>query len=151
MILDRLENAARYTALHPGLAAAFAALADPATHTLPAGKHPLDGERLALVVDQKAGRGQAGARLEAHRRYIDVQFAVAGTDLMGWKTTRHCRDLTTPYDATRDIEFYGDVPDAWFALPVGTFAIFFPEDAHAPLAGDGDLHKLIVKIAVEWE
>jgi beta-galactosidase beta subunit len=34
------------------------------------------------------------------------------------------------------------------SVPRGSFAIFFPEDAHAPLAGRGALTKAIVKIAV---
>jgi beta-galactosidase beta subunit len=37
------------------------------------------------------------------------------------------------------------------AVPAGTFAIFFPEDGHAPLAGAKGLgvKKLVVKVAVE--
>jgi beta-galactosidase beta subunit len=34
-------------------------------------------------------------------------------------------------------------------VPAGHFAIFFPEDAHAPLAGEGHLVKAVVKVAVE--
>ena len=32
--------------------------------------------------------------------------------------------------------------------PAGSFAVFFPADAHAPLAGDGDVRKAVVKVAV---
>jgi beta-galactosidase beta subunit len=34
-------------------------------------------------------------------------------------------------------------------MPPDSFTIFFPHDAHAPLAGRGLLQKAIVKIAVE--
>jgi biofilm protein TabA len=37
------------------------------------------------------------------------------------------------------------------ATPPGTFAIFFPEDAHAPMAGEGLIHKVVVKVAVDWK
>jgi beta-galactosidase beta subunit len=33
-------------------------------------------------------------------------------------------------------------------VPAGSFAIFFPDDAHAPLATTGEAHKLVVKVAV---
>ena len=42
-----------------------------------------------------------------------------------------------------------DEPDAWLATKSGAFAIFFPEDAHMPLISAGQLHKVVVKVAVE--
>jgi len=37
------------------------------------------------------------------------------------------------------------------AFPAGSFAIFFPEDVHAPLGTDGFIHKVVIKVAVEWD
>ena len=54
------------------------------------------------------------------------------------------------FDAARDVTFFSDRPDSWLSLPAGHFAIFFPDDAHAPLAGRGTLKKAIVKIAIDW-
>jgi beta-galactosidase beta subunit len=34
------------------------------------------------------------------------------------------------------------------ATPAGSYCIFFPEDAHAPLVSDGMVRKVVVKIAV---
>ena len=53
------------------------------------------------------------------------------------------------FDAAKDITFFHDRPECWLSVPAGRFAIFFPEDAHAPLAGRGTLKKAIVKIAVD--
>ena len=53
------------------------------------------------------------------------------------------------FDAAKDVGFFGDRPESWLSLPAGHFAIFFPDDAHAPLAGRGTLKKAIMKIAVE--
>jgi beta-galactosidase beta subunit len=33
-------------------------------------------------------------------------------------------------------------------VPTGHFAIFFPEDAHAPMAGEGPMYKLVAKVEV---
>ncbi len=35
-----------------------------------------------------------------------------------------------------------------FRLARGQFAIFFPDDAHAPLAASGSLHKVVIKVEV---
>jgi YhcH/YjgK/YiaL family protein len=154
MILESLaklsENAARYGALHPGLAAAAKHLAATDWRNIPLGRHQFDGERLFALVGRDAGRGQAGAPLEAHRRYIDVQLVVEGTDVIGWRPLAECRDPRAEYDAGRDIVFFSDRPTTWFDVPAGSAAIFCPADAHAPLAGGGTPLKVVVKVAVDW-
>jgi biofilm protein TabA len=60
-----------------------------------------------------------------------------------------CQSIDTPYSEERDIAFFSDRPAAWLPLAQGQFMVFFPEDAHAPLAADGPLHKVVVKLLVE--
>ena len=151
MILDRLENAALYWKLHPGLEAAFKFLGRADLAALPAGRNEIDGERLYAMVAIGEGRGRDGAKHEAHRRYIDIHYALDGTDEIGWKPTATCVERSDDYDAEQDADLFTEAADAWIALPPGTFAVFFPEDAHAPMAGAGDLHKVIVKVAVDWD
>jgi beta-galactosidase beta subunit len=43
---------------------------------------------------------------------------------------------------------YSDTPDTYFSLKDGQFVIFFPEDVHAPMLGEGLIKKLVVKIPV---
>ena len=149
MILDRLDNCDRYVTLHPAFAAAFEFLRTATAETLRSARHELDGKRLYVIVDRKDGRTRDGAKLEAHRRYIDIQYVVEGTDEMGWKALAVCRDTEKPFDEAADIVFFRERPEAWVRTPPGTFAIFFPEDAHAPLGGSGPLVKLIAKVAME--
>ena len=148
MILDALGNSARYEALHPLFPAAFAFLRAPGIADLPVGKHAIEGERLLVIIGRDAGRTRGGAKLESHRKYIDIQLTLAGNEEIGWCPLAECREVSQPYDADRDIMFFADWPLAWSALPPGKFMIFYPEDAHAPLAGVGDLHKAVVKVAV---
>ncbi len=44
--------------------------------------------------------------------------------------------------------FFGDQPLTWIVLPQHKFMIFYPEDAHAPLAATGENVKAVVKVAV---
>jgi YhcH/YjgK/YiaL family protein len=147
MILDRLEQADRYLDLQPGFAAAFAFLRRPDLAQLAVGRYDIDGDRVYALVQRAAGRQPEAGRLEAHRRYIDIQFVIAGADTMGWRSTPTCRQVDAAYDPAKDAELYADTPDAWLAVGPGSFAIFFPEDAHLPLIGEGDIHKVVVKVA----
>ena len=74
---------------------------------------------------------------------------IARADQIGWLPTPECQRVSSPYDAGKDIGFFHDRPPTWLALSPGHFALFFPEDAHAPLAGDGPAHKAVVKVAVQ--
>lgn len=147
MILDTLLHAGRYSGLHPAFARAFGFLNTADLESLAPGRHDIDGDRMYVSIDHQVGRGRDGARLEAHRRYIDIQFTIDGDEEIGWSPLEAC-PTAAPYDAARDIRFFDSRPQVWLAVPAGTFAIFFPEDAHAPLAGHGLLRKAIVKIQV---
>lgn len=150
MIFDHIEHAARYFNLHPGFAPAFAFLRQESTGQLPAGKHSIDGDRLYVMLSRDRGRGRDAAKLEVHRKYIDIQCVLQGSDAFGWKPLESCRQVDTPFDAERDFGLFADPPDLWIPLPAGTFVIFYPEDAHAPLADVQPMAKAVVKVAIDW-
>jgi YhcH/YjgK/YiaL family protein len=149
MILDALTVADRYANLHPLFASAFAFLRDTDLMSLEPGKHTVQGEQIFAIVEACTGRSRVEAKLECHRRYIDIQLVLEGVDEMGWKAVAECAEPATEYDAARDIQFFNDVPSSWIATPAGSFCLFFPEDAHAPLVSTGLIRKVVVKIAVQ--
>jgi YhcH/YjgK/YiaL family protein len=158
MVLDTLRNCARYVALHPEFAKAFEFLAHAdwaelasgsVTHERHSVRHPLDGDRMYVSIDHATGRGRAGARLEAHRQHIDIQFTIEGNEEIGWRPLAACAQPDGAFDDERDVGFFRDAPETWVSVPAGTFTIFFPDDAHAPLAGGGTVKKAIVKIAID--
>lgn len=149
MIVARLQDAEQYCDMHPAFAKAFAFLRRSDLAELPEGRQDIDGDRLFCIISKGRGRPRAEAKLEAHRKYIDIQYILSGDEEMGWRPTASCGQIDTPYDAEKDIEFFKDPPNVWAAVPPGSFTIFFPEDAHAPLVGPGQIHKAVLKIAVE--
>ena len=151
MILDTLANAARYAGLHAGFDRAFQFLSTTNLGALAAGRHDLDGDRIYVLVNHMDGRGEDGARLEAHRRYIDIQYTFEGDESIGWMPLAGCASPDGAFDEGKDVGFFADRPTTWVSVPPGSFAIFFPDDAHAPLAGHGLLKKAVVKIAVDLE
>jgi len=148
MILDTLSESARYAALHPLFPRAFEFLANTNLGSLAAGRQDIDDDRLFVIIDHKDGRGRTGARLESHRKYIDIQYTFEGMEEIGWSPLAACRPPSGGFDEAKDIAFYDDRPSTWLSVPPSLFAIFFSDDAHAPLGGRGLLKKAIVKVAV---
>lgn len=149
MILDRLENAKLYFTLHSKFAAAFEYLAKTNFASLSTGRNEIAGDAMFCVINRVAGKGRPAARLEVHRKYIDIQVTLSGNEEIGYKAVNQCTNPAGEFDAKKDIGFFTDASESWIATPPGTFAIFYPQDAHAPLAGEGEMFKAIIKIAVE--
>ena len=150
VIIDTLKNAPRYYDRHPGFRAAFEFLRTQNLDSLTTGRCEIDGPRLYALISRDQGRSKAAAKLEAHRKYIDIQYVVAGEEVIGVRPTSECRDVAAPYDPARDIGFFADSPATWVTLSKGTFVILWPEHAHAPLSGEGEVRKAVVKVAVDW-
>jgi YhcH/YjgK/YiaL family protein len=149
MIIDAAAFHHRYISLHPLFERAFRYLADADLRSFAPGRHPVDGDQMYLSIDHVHGRGREAARLEAHRRYIDIQYTIEGDEEIGWMPLADAGAPSGPFDAAKDIGFFVGRPTTWLAVPEGTFAVFFPHDAHAPLAGRGAVKKAIMKVAVQ--
>jgi biofilm protein TabA len=115
------------------------------------GRHSLQGEDIYAMIESYETKSPESARPEAHRRYVDIQMLLSGTECIKWWPTR---DLTVvqPFVPENDIAFY-DQPKA-SGIPVelapGRFAVFFPEDAHMPglqtVGTPTPVKKVVIKI-----
>ncbi len=111
-------------------------------------RNEIDGDKLFALMSRKIGKQRNEAKLEVHRKYIDIQFVLGGIDTMGWKPASDCSEVLAAYDEEKDIGFFADEPSMWCPVHAGAYAIFFPEDAHAPMVSNGEIHKIILKVAV---
>lgn len=148
MILDSIDNGARYYALHPRLSRVFDFLRTADIKALEPGRHDIDGDNLYVNVSELELRPLDAAHLEAHNRYIDVQVVVEGEETFGWSKRKECTTPEGEFDTERDIIFYGDVPQTFYTVREGQFTILYPEDAHAPMLGNGNVKKLIFKVLI---
>lgn len=148
MIFSALSGSARYSPLHPMFARAFDYIRGTNLHALAPGRYNIVGDDLIAIVEHVPGKTREMARLECHRKYIDIQLVLDGIDEMGWKPLADCCNPVSDYSAEKDILFFHDAPASWVATPPDHFCIFFPEDAHAPLVSAGPVRKVIFKIAV---
>ena len=147
MIMDTLGNAAKYAGLKVGLSEAFGFLDQPGLADLPDGKYEISGGQAYALIQRTQGRAVEDGELEAHRKYLDVQFVISGEESMGWKN-REGLINSIEYDDEKDLEFFEGEPDSIVRVPPGSFTLFLPTDAHLPLIGNGPIHKVVVKVAI---
>lgn len=149
MILDRLENAHLYFAVHKRFQQAFEYIASVDIHAIPVGRHEIDGANLYSLVQEYDTKMKEQGRWEAHRCYIDLQYVVAGAEGFGYANIHHLQQ--GEYDASKDflpLQGEGDL----ITVKNGSFILLLPEDAHMPCMAIGEpvpVRKIVLKIAVE--
>lgn len=149
MILDNMHNKALYETVHPKFAAAFAFIEKAVAENLPAGKYELDGKELYAMVQEYNTKLYADAKFEGHRNYIDIQFMVAGSEIMKWADIAKMTE-NVPYNPEKDCQFYAPKEDAAAAaLGAGEYAIFFPHDIHMPCVSLNETPAAAKKIVVK--
>ena len=148
MILGTLKESARYEQLNPHFKKAFDWIKSANLAQLETGKTVLEPDALFINVSDSQLKAKGDAKLEVHRKYVDIQVPISAAESYGWKDRDQCTTVLKPFDTEKDIMFYDDAPSTYFTLQPGQFCIFFPEDAHAPCVGAGALRKIIVKVAV---
>ena len=146
MIVCPWKEIGRYAAVIPGLEEAVKAvseLTDLTPRTV-----PLSG-RNKILVQEGTTKPWEGAKLEAHRNYLDIQYILEGQEVVGWAPT----DTLTPdgpFNEEKDKGMYvgHNQPTV---IEAGWCYVVFPEDAHAPgthLEQPNSFRKLVIKLEV---
>ena len=147
MIADNIQNRRLYECAHPLFSQAFDFIAAYLKEPKPVGKYELLGDALFAMVQSYPAKAEG--RMEAHNKYIDLQFVVSGEEQILW-AQREELAVEEDLGETKDALFLsdGDRPAA-LTLRAGDFAIFYPADAHKPglaTATAADVVKIVVKI-----
>lgn len=146
MILDSLRNKEQYYALCPRFKQAFEWLEATDLASLSSGRHIIDGDDIFVNVSQLNLRPRSEAALEVHNEYIDIQVVVGGVEEFGWSPRESLTAPRAEFDKSNDIGFYKDEPKTYYTVREGEFCILMPQDAHAPMLGEGFVKKLIFKV-----
>ncbi len=146
MILDSTKNWQLYAAVNPLFEKVFRYLNSVDLNTLEEGKHVVDGDNIFLTINNRDLKKPEDAALEVHNKYIDIQIVIAGEETFGYKDRAECTSPRSEFNTEKDILFYDDKPTTYFTLHEGQMAVFFPEDGHAPMIGNGKIKKCIVKV-----
>ena len=150
MIVDTLQNADRYLGIHPLFKAAFDFLRDTDLAALPDGSIELAApKRLFANISTYLTKPVEWGKMEAHRRYIDIQCVAAGEEQIGWVPLDGQLEAT-PFDPDSDIGFY-EGETSLVTIRPGQFMVLFPGEGHLPCRAIGDpvhVKKIVLKVQI---
>ena len=146
MIIDTLDNLAKYEAINPLFKDVVDFLRNNDLATMEAGKYPIKDKDLFVNITTAKGKTPDAAVLETHRRMIDIQIPIDGPETYGY--TPLCNLPEADYNDEKDITKYGDLmAESFIDCQPGMFAIFFPQDGHAPcISMMPEIKKAIFKV-----
>jgi YhcH/YjgK/YiaL family protein len=148
MIYDMLENSRLYTQITPQLEKAFSFLQSTNLADLKPGRIELEGDSVYVMVQEYLTKPQDAGQWEAHKRYVDVQYIVSGSEKIGFAMLNSMQ--LGEYNPERDFQaMFGE--GQFMTMIPGSFAVFFPQDAHMPGIAMEELapvKKIVIKCAV---
>ena len=151
MVIDKLSEINKYTSLHPRFAKAIDYIVTNNLLIAEPGTLLVDGEDIkAIIIEGNCVPAEESlAGFECHNTYIDIQIVLKGKESVGWRARTSCSMHKGEYSEEKDVLFYADAPTLFFDLQAGMFSIYFPEDVHAPMIGEGPIKKLVMKVRVK--
>lgn len=115
---------------------------------LEVGKHMIDGENLFVNIVDSNMKTPEEARLEVHDVYIDIQVPLSKEESFGVKPRSECKEQDGEFNREKDLLFFKDKDWTTVTVKPGEAITFEPDTAHAPLIGEGTIHKAIFKVKV---
>lgn len=145
MIIDALNNLKDYVSLNP----LFKDVVEFIQKTDLASQGPgivkIQGDDLFANFTVANGKTPDQAKLETHDKMIDIQIPISTKETMGYIPRVKLKEAD--YNPQKDITFYDEKPESFVDVNVGEFAIFFPQDGHAPCISDEEkIQKVIFKV-----
>ena len=148
MIYDKVENMSLYFDKLHGFEKIEKAYNDFIAAPFEDGRIDIDGDNLWCNVASYTVNPDNPLKYEAHKEYADVQVMVDGEEIFGWANIKEC-NVTEDFKEGSDIAFMDAPKGQFIELRKGYFAVFFPEDAHAPCRkseNSDTAHKLVFKV-----
>lgn len=148
MILSTLQDCGRFEVLHPLFKKAFDYVKSHNLLDAPLGRIEVEGDALFINNSNPECVKAEKQVLEVHRKYIDIHVLLKGEETVGWKSLSDCRNETKPYNEDEDCALYDEQAATYVKMQPGQILIVWPEDAHAPVIGEGKIRKLIIKVKI---
>lgn len=145
MVIDTIDKLSFYVGLNPLFQDIVDFLKTNDLNKLEEGKHFIKEKDLFVNIQVAKGKTKEEAKLETHRRMIDIQIPLSGEETFGY--TPLCVLPELEYNEEKDIIKYDGPADTYVTCKPGEMAIFFPQDGHAPcISNEPSIRKAIFKV-----
>ena len=149
MVTDVIQNAHLYEGLNERFKSAFAYLNETDFSAIKIGKYVIEGDNIFAIVNEFETKDKHECDAEAHKKHIDIQYVVKGTEMFGYAPLTTQKPVID-YDETNDVAIYKEAV-SYLKLEAGMFIIFYPTDLHQPEVREFEpvmVKKVVVKIKI---
>ena len=84
MIIDKIENSNIYKNFGERITKAFDYIRSTDLKNLQQGKYEIEGKNIFAMISEYQTKPESEGKLEAHKKYIDVQYVISGEERMGY-------------------------------------------------------------------
>ncbi|GAU76477.1 YhcH/YjgK/YiaL family protein [Fusibacter sp. 3D3] len=129
MIIDQWHNIHFYKPLIQNFDKGLKAIREQ-MEKLETGRYEFEGG--FFMVQKGETKPMSEGLFEAHRKYIDIQIIVKGSEEIAWE---ELADLTVeiPYNPEKDAEYLAGETKHHMLISEGMFYIAYPHDGHRPV------------------
>lgn len=150
MIYDNIVNIKKYIEIDEKIANFICSLDE----NISTGKIFLSDDKLTFAnVDEYVTKEHEKCKLEAHKKYIDIQILLDGVEELDYIDVQNL-EVAEEYDEERDVMFFVRPTQILnkVVLSKGKFVLLYPHEAHQPQMAyknqAGKVKKVVVKIPV---
>lgn len=115
--------------------------------------YPIKGDKVFVVIQEYQTKPKMEKTAEQHRKYIDIQYIISGTEIIGVGRENPKNEVIDGYNKEKERIKYGKTYDEKdIVVSQGDYLILFPEDIHRPgcdFRGQANIRKAVIKIAVD--
>ncbi|MCD7879053.1 MAG: YhcH/YjgK/YiaL family protein [Candidatus Gastranaerophilales bacterium] len=148
MIIDVLSESDKYILLNKEFKFVFDYIKQNDLKNMECGIHELKGKEIYFNLQEY--KTKPIQKLEAHKKYIDIQVVITGEEYMGYTNISNT-SIIEEYNEEKDVMFLSGTPDK-IKTDNKSFLIFYPEDAHMPalsIKEPQNVKKAIFKILIK--
>ncbi len=149
MIIDNIKNADLYRSMSERIAKAFDYIVQTDFSDLPTGRHEIEGDDIFALVLEYETKVEDLCKIEAHYKYIDLQYIISGEEYMG--LAQLTNQIPVVKNEEHDYAFYETEVSMMKFVP-DMFALYFPNDLHETsimVNAPAPIRKVVVKIRLE--
>jgi YhcH/YjgK/YiaL family protein len=150
MISDHCINWKAYSAIAPGVfqtAFDFIKAATPETEEK---RYDLCGNDIYALVQKYTTKLLNDGRMEAHRRYVDIQAVISGTEIIGVSSIAGLKEISA-YNDEKDFELFEHNAEisSLIKLCPGDFMLLRAGEGHMPCLAIGDKQTEVKKVVIK--
>jgi YhcH/YjgK/YiaL family protein len=151
MIYDNLRNANIYFPLGEKIQKALTYLQTTDFRSMEPGIYDIEGTDVYATISDYASKPLSSGKWEGHKKYIDIQYIVSGTEKIGFTEPMKVIPLDE-YNPIKDCTIYKG-EGSFISLEEKHFCILFPTDIHMPgiaIHIPKPVRKVVVKVSMDY-